>query len=563
MKRNITLAPCIAATLFFLTAAGSVPDTEPAAQAESDFPLSAPSVTARVPRLVVNIIVGGMRPDYLDRYADHFSTRGFRRLLAGGAVFGQARYEFMQTNRAATLATLTTGTDPAMHGVTGPGWVDYVTGRKVELIADPQAEGLECEPGANAYSPVNLTVPTLGDRLRHERPRARYVSVAMDPVSAVVLAGTGGEAFWFDPQRGIWTTSTAYSLYLPEWAAEYNALRSAERLLREGWKLSLPAQSYVSRRYADAPVTGGEFRRIEMPAPDAMPWAGTKYGALAALPGGIGLTAEFVRQAVIYGNLGADDVTDVLNVCFDTPRTVASLYGPESVETEEVYCRLDEALGELIDFTEAQFPPGEVLWVLTSDHGTSDSYDVSAPARERFNAEQFAVIVNSFLCAQYGGEKWVRRYGERQLWIDRTKVYASGRQLDEVLGQVAAFVLQFRGVAHAVTSTAMQGSYFGDSYGRLIQNGFYPKRSGDITIDLAAGWTEEGPERSSAGSLYGYDRHVPLVFYGCGISPEYVDAPVNMARVAPTLARIMGIDSPIASTAEPIAEVSEAFADKR
>ena len=50
-----------------------------------------------------------------------------------------------------------------------------------------------------------------------------------------------------------------------------------------------------------------------------------------------------------------------------------------------------------------------------------------------------------------------------------------------------------------------------------MQNSFYPRRSGDVILNLMPGWIEE-QERcwSMSGSMYGYDTEVPLVFYGKG-----------------------------------------------
>ena len=45
------------------------------------------SLHAQQPRLVVQIVVGSMRADDIDRYAANFGDGGFLRLQRGGAVF--------------------------------------------------------------------------------------------------------------------------------------------------------------------------------------------------------------------------------------------------------------------------------------------------------------------------------------------------------------------------------------------------------------------------------------------------------------------------------------------
>ena len=49
------------------------------------------------PRLVVNIVVSSMGANDLDRYANNFSSTGFRRLINGGQRFTNASYNYMQT----------------------------------------------------------------------------------------------------------------------------------------------------------------------------------------------------------------------------------------------------------------------------------------------------------------------------------------------------------------------------------------------------------------------------------------------------------------------------------
>ena len=51
------------------------------------------SLHAQQPRLVVQIVVGSMRADDIDRYAANFGDGGFLRLQRGGAVFTGSRYD--------------------------------------------------------------------------------------------------------------------------------------------------------------------------------------------------------------------------------------------------------------------------------------------------------------------------------------------------------------------------------------------------------------------------------------------------------------------------------------
>ncbi len=116
--------------------------------------------------------------------------------------------------------------------------------------------------------------------------------------------------------------------------------------------------------------------------------------------------------------------------------------------------------------------------------------------------------------------------------------------------------MQFSGVSHALAATAMRTSYFGSGYARKMQNGFYPRRSGDVILNFVPGCIEERDGCVSlSGSLYGYDTHVPLIFYGTGIRPQRISRRVEMTAVTPTLARIAGITEPAASEGEVLEEI--------
>lgn len=508
----------------------------------------------RPPRLVVNIVVSQMRYDYLERFNANFGTGGFRRFEIDGMSFPRSYYDYMQTTTPVTLSTLATGADPAVHGVVGERWTDYVAGRRIRLIEDTGVRGIECDAGVGQYSPAHLFAPTLSEAVEGSASAGRAVTIAADPMSAIVLGGHSKEVYWLDPTRCTWVSSSAYMDALPGWVSRYNATKPGMQFLGYHWVPSLAGgRSYVNSRATAVDTSGSRSR-------SSASGRGKDYAGVLRTPAGNTLVAEFAKQAVTFAELGRDEKTDLLNICFDTPRYVGELYGGESMETEDMFYRLDQEIADLLNYIFAVVPEREVVVVLTSDHGASDSFDAAVPNRERFNADQFRVIVNGYLSAQYGQDNWILDFTDRQIYLDRDLIAARGLSLEEVRNRVADFALRFRGVSHALTHTAMTGSYFGSSYGLKMQNGFFPKRSGDVTINLMAGWiVEQEGLRSQSGSMYDYDTHVPLMFLGGGIPAGTVREPVDMTAVAPTLAYIMHIERPAAATAQPIDAVERAL----
>ncbi len=522
--------------------------------------IQADAAAADKPRLVVQIVVSQMRYDYLERFGDQFSEKGFRRFQNEGITFTDARLGYMATTTPAGLATLTTGAMPATHGVIGEQWVDFLTGSPVELTRDPSAMGLGTDAHLGHHSPLHLVAPTLGDRLLETSPQSKVVTLAASPASAVVMGGFTSNVFWVDQTRGQWSSSSHYMRALPTWVDDYNRARPADAYLGAPWELAKHREQYVNRRYsvvkliADTrfkPVTTFSklFNRDRIER---------DYPAIYATPAGNALVADFARQALIQNELGADEHTDLLNICFDSPRIAGEIFGPESMEIEDMIYRLDDQIGALVEFIVAQVPREKLLVVLTSDHGASDSYDRAGQTRDRFNVPQFKVIVNGFCNAQWGSGDWVLGYTDGQLYLNHNLVYQKGLSLQEVQHRVAAFVLQFRGVSHAMTAQALGGNSFSSGYGAMMQNSFYPRRSGDVAIDLMPGWIEERERiRSLPGSMYDYDTHVPLMLLSGSHGVMRIRSPVDLTQLAPTLARLMHISRPVAATGHEIVELTE------
>ena len=526
------------------------------------FAVSVLCVQSAPPKAVVTIVISQARYDNMVRFVQNMPEGGIRKLMNEGAVFLDARYNFMQTITPATLATLTTGADPSMHGVVATQWIDYTTNNTVKLIDDPAAVGLDSDEGKGKYSNINITTPTLGDRLSEESPESKVVTIAASPLSAVVMGGEHSDVYWLDETRGNWVSSTAYMQELPQWVKDYNDLRIAKQYLDYVWEPIMPLAEYVNTGYLVIDECKNEKRmhRIEDMGYQRQEDLTIDYPWILYTPAGNSLVTEFAKQAVIGMGIGTDDKVDLVNICYDAPRIAGEYFGPESVEVEDMFYRLDRDIAGLIEFMEGITGKGNVVFVLTSDHGSSDSFDAGRGQRQRFNTSQFKVIVNGFMNAQYGMGDWVVDYCDRQLYLNRNQIYMSNLSLEEVQNRVAAFVLQFRGVSHVLTSTAMSNSFFSGSYAEKMQNSFYPRRSGDLTINLMPGWIEEIPgKRAGSGSMYEYDTHVPLVIFGTQVYGERISRSVNMRDVAPTLAKIMGISRPMASEGEEIDEITKFY----
>lgn len=496
------------------------------------------AIAAKPPRLIVNIVVGSMEAEALTRYAEHYDYGGLRKLLTEGAVFTDARFDCMQSITPASLATLASGAMPSTHGIVSEKWFDYTTGKEILLTDDANEVDFDFGDGKRGHSPRQLIAPTLADMLIRADSNSRAVSLALSPTSSIIPSGRKGLSFWMDEQSCRWTTSSYYLPVLPGWVKSYNTEDLHARFLTGQWSARFDRQTYVNQfsslLFAEKPRTSIFRKQHKTNLSD--------YEKIQHTPIGNTVLFDFAKYAVKCLNLGNRDHTDLLNICLDTSREVAERYGPESVEYEDMLYRLDLDLKEFLAYLYVHLKDKEsLLVVFTSAHG-------SAPARgnedeeRRFNVPQFQVIMNAYLNAKYGQGQWVLGYSDRSLYLNRNFVDEKRLSLIDVQNETAAFALRFRGVSHALSSTMLQSSHFAQGYAHRIQNSFYPRRSGDVVINLMPEWIEDREDYvSQSGSMYGYDTRVPLIFYGAGITPQTLSEQIPMTVVAPTLAHIIGV----------------------
>ena len=510
--------------------------------------LSLTTAWADKPRLVVNIIVGSLRDSDLDRYSANLSDGGFKLLMESGVRYHNAHLDYANTSTAAGLATIATGTEPATHGVIGKHWWNYVDGSYVELLADNKAVAVEPSTGTGKYSPHRLSCPTLGDMLVMQNSQSKSCTIAVDPLSAILLTGKHGTAFWAESNQTRWTTSSAYMQSLPKWISEYNREDENSIYQIKRWKPLYGAKHYTNSEVAVLEGISGKTTTLISGV--NLNLANSDYGKMCYTPAGNTMLLKFAFQYITKEALGKDEHPDIINISLDTARYIAETYGTESMEYEDMLYRLDKDLEDFLVRLYAQFKHKEdVVVTLSSYHGTSPSYNYKGDAtRERFNIGQMEVLVNAFLGAKYGSDKYILGFANKAIYLNHTLLNNKRLDIATIREEVATFLLQLRGISSAISSTALRNTYFGAGRSRLVQQSFYPTRSGDVIIDLLPGWIfEREGIRSSSDGGYNYDRNIPLMIYRGG-KAQSIEREVSISALAPTLAYMIGIEQPWAAT---------------
>nr|HPI46324.1 alkaline phosphatase family protein [Tenuifilaceae bacterium] len=166
------------------------------------------AIPSEKPKLIVEIVVSQMRFDYITRYWDKFSDGGFKLLVNEGANCKNARYNYLLTQPYPGIATISTGTNPSMHGIISDKWYSRTNGQEVLAVSDEKVSTVGGSFFSGKVSAKNLVTSTLGDELILNNPKSKVIGISLDAGSAILLTGHNASGvYWVDQEKGTFVTS--------------------------------------------------------------------------------------------------------------------------------------------------------------------------------------------------------------------------------------------------------------------------------------------------------------------------------------------------------------------
>ena len=518
------------------------------------------------PKLIVGIVIDQMRYDYLAKYYKKFSENGFKKLLIHGFNCKNTNFNYAPTYTGPGHASIYTGTTPSFNGIIGNNWYVRDTGKTIYVTDDASVRTVgsaSVKPGK--MSPHNLLASTIGDELRlYSNMKSKVVAVSLKDRAAILPGGhLSNGSYWFDSESGNFITSTYYTEKLPQWVTGFNSKHLAEKYLSQPWNTLLPIGEYTESAKDDNPYEGLYATETKPVFPHNLPamYSKTDYEVLRSTPFGNSITKDIALAALEGENLGKGDYTDFLAISFSSTDYIGHKMGPQSVEVEDTYLRLDLDLAEIITYLEKNYGKDNFLLFLTADHAAAyvpqELMDYKMNAGY-FSSEKFSVALKVFLAQTYQDTNLVSCVINNQVYLNHKLLKQKNINPQSIENDIASFAITFEGVANAYTSFQLNGETLKNKAAELIQNGFYIKRSGDIALLLEPEWLDDyGHTGTSHGSAYSYDTHVPLLWYGLEIKPGYTSEPIDITDIAPTIASFLNIMAPNASTGKPILSITK------
>lgn len=490
------------------------------------------------PSLVVLLVVDQMRGDYLDRYGAHWNG-GLKRLMNEGAWYREAAYPYLSTVTCAGHATISTGRFPRSHGIVMNSWIDRQTGKVVECTSDPSVATVtsagETPGGDSAW---RLQGSTLAEQIKDAG--GRVVTISAKARAAIMPAGKKADAVTWFGGRGEFVTSTAYSKEIPAFVR--STLQSAPIAgdRTKTWTRLLPDADYtgpddgVGERAPEGWTTvfphsldQPQFLRLWQ----LSPWEDAYLARLG-------------MAAVDDYKLGQGPKTDFLSISFSALDAVGHAFGPNSHEIQDVLARLDQQVAVLLAHLDEKVGAGKYVVALSADHGVA-----AIPEQARQNGDDAGRLDMDAIRSTI--EKSLRPIIGRRTTpavagILYTDVYLMPDVPDlmaehpEALSVVQKALANVPGIARVFGEKDLLKVNDRDPVQRAAALSHYRGRSGDIIIVPKRGWIASSAG-TTHGTLYDYDQHVPVIFFGAAVRAGRFENDVTPADIAPTLAHLAGV----------------------
>jgi predicted AlkP superfamily pyrophosphatase or phosphodiesterase len=519
-----------------------------------------PGETLQRPRLVVGITIDQMRWDYLYRYYDRYAASGgFKRMLNQGFTCENTMIPFAPTVTAPGHTCIYSGSVPAIHGIAGNFWWDVAEQRNVYCTEDKTVKTVGSATNMGLQSPRNLLVTTVCDELRLATNfQSKVIGIAIKDRGGILAAGhTANAAYWYDSQEGNWITSTYYMTELPTWVKDLNAKKLVDKYYQQGWNTLYPINTYTQSTADAKPYetksVGGGFPY------DLKKFMGKNYGVISSTPHGNSFTIDMAKAAIEGESLGADAITDILAVSFSSPDYIGHGFGPNSIEQEDDFYRLDKDLGEFLNYLDDKIGQGQYTVFLSADHGVAH---VPGFMKENklpggnFNEGAVMEQLNQVLKDKFGQGNLALDISNYQVVLNNSVINDKKLERDEIADTVISFLSRQGTIATVFDLRRLNEAALPANIKDMIVNGYFPARAGDIQIILKSNYIESYLTGGTThGSWYAYDAHIPLLWYGWGIKTGKTNRETYMTDIAPTLAALLRIQMPGGSVGKVINEV--------
>lgn len=514
------------------------------------------------PKLVVGLVIDQMRWDYLYRYYDRYSKGGFKRLINEGFSAENTFIPYTPTYTGCGHASIYTGSVPAINGIIGNNWYDPEIGRDVYCAEDRNVKSVGTTTRAGEMSPKNMLVTTITDELRLATNfKSKVIGISMKDRGSILPAGhSANAAYWLDGANGSWITSTYYMPELPTWVSDYNSKKVANTYFAKNWNTLYPIETYTQSTADDKPYEGKFRGETSTTFPHNLTsYIDKNYEIIKSVPHGNTMTLDFSKLAIEKEKLGQNGTTDFLAISCSSTDYVGHQFGPNSIEAEDTYLRLDKDLENFFNYLDQTLGKGNYLFFLSADHAAAHvpgfMLENKLPAGTVSNSA-FRRGLDTLMNKKFNLSKSVITVMNNQVYFDHNVIDDKKVDFAKVKEEAIKYLRSQNGIADAVDLNILNTSTIPEEIRKRITNGYNARRSGDVYFLLKSNWFDGGATGTTHGAWYPYDSHIPLVFMGWKVKPGKTNQTHYMTDIASTLAAMLRIQMPSGSVGTPITELT-------
>ena len=518
--------------------------------------------TPAKPKLVVGLVIDQMRWDFLYRYSDLYGANGFKRLLNQGFSCENTFIPYTPTYTAPGHTCIYTGSVPAIHGIVGNNWFDKVSLTGIYCTDDSTAKTVGSDSKAGRMSPVNMFTTTITDELRLSNNfKSKVIGIALKDRGAILPAGhSANAAYWYDDKPGKWITSSYYMNKLPEWVNKFNAKDLPGTYMKNDWNTLFPISKYNSSDRDDNPYEKSMDGEKTVTFPHKLSQITDKYKGFKSTPFANTYTFDFSKAVIENEKMGSNDVTDFLTVSISSTDYVGHAFGPNSIETEDTYLRLDKDIADFLNFLDTKIGKGNYLFFLTADHGVAH---VPGFLKEHklpggnVEDKELKTLLNQTVESAFGIKDIVANLQNYQVYINNEAIQKSGKDVAAVKALIIQILKQHPAVITAFELEKIAGTTLPELQKTMVTNGYNPKCSGDIQFIFKPGYFDGGSKGTTHGLWNPYDSHIPLLFFGWNIGQGKTNRETYMTDIAATIAALLHIQMPSGCVGKVISELTE------
>ena len=513
------------------------------------------------PKLIVGLVIDQMRWDYLYRFNSRFTETGFKRLMKEGFNYEQTYIPYVPTYTAVGHTTIYTGGVPGTHGIMGNNWYEKSIGKTMYCTSDSTVQSVGGSGYAGQMSPKNMWGTTVADELRLATNfKSKVIGISLKDRGGILPAGhSANAAYWFDDKEGKWISSTYYMNQLPNWVQKFNDKKLPDNYMKKNWETLYPVNTYTNSGKDSVPYEAGIPGMSGVTFPYKLSDV-TKniYTSFKYTPYATTYSFEFAEAAIEAEKLGKNTVPDFLALSISSTDYIGHEFGPNSIEVEDTYLRLDKDISNFLQYLDRNVGKGKYLFFLSADHaaahvpGFLNEHNIPAG---NYSERTMMTEANKLAEDKFGIKNIISSAMNYQLYLNDEALNKSGKNVNEVKIFLMDYLRKQPFVTSVYETNMLSAATFPERLKMMLANGFNEKRSGDIQFIAKPGYFYGSGKGTTHGSWSPYDAHIPLLFFGWKVKPGKSYKEVYMTDIAPTIAAKLNIQIPNASVGKVLEEV--------